>query len=439
MNHIILIIKREYLTQVKNKKFLLMTLLIPFLFVGLGLFLSFLSNTNSDTIKNISVVDNTGIFKNSLLSSETIKFSFLEDLNEEEAINKFKGDSLKTYNGLIFIPPFVDTKNINYVELSKSIKFISEVAPSIIMISSIENKFEKILTNLNFTSVGLDVKTIEESKIYLSISQESFQGEKTTKLDSSVKLIFGLVLGMLLYMFVFIYGSMILRSVLEEKTNRIIEIIISSVNPNQLMMGKIIGTSLVAFTQIFIWIVLTLVISSIASSFMGVSSSELNSIDLNDPQLNSVFQSGLTAILNLPLLNILIAFVLFFISGLFLYGSLFAAVGAAVDSETDANQFMLPLSMPLIIGLYAGMMTMSSDPDGTIPTIFSHIPFTSPIVMMMRIPHGGVSIAEQIISLSILIATFFATVWFAAKIYRVGILMYGQKPSYKDLYKWLKY
>jgi len=239
-------------------------------------------------------------------------------------------------------------------------------------------------------------------------------------------------------MFVFIYGSMILRSVLEEKTSRIVEIIISSVKPTQLMMGKIIGTSLVAFTQIFIWITLTLVISTLISSIFGVSTSEFNSLDVSDAQVNSGIQTFFSALFNLPLLNILIAFVFFFISGLFLYGSLFAAVGAAVDSETDANQFMLPLSMPLIIGLYVGILTVSEDPSGTIPTIFSYIPFTSPIVMMMRIPYG-VPIYEQLISLSILVATFFAMVWFAAKIYRVGILMYGQKPSYKDLYKWLKY
>ena len=435
MNHTRLIIAREYLTQVKNKKFLLITLLIPFLFVGLGLFLSFLSNTNSDSTKNITIVDNSGIFENSLSSSETVKFSFLEDLDEEEAklISKERND-----DGLIFIPPLRDAKNINYVELSKSIKFISEEAPTITMVNNIETKFEEILTNLNFVSVGLNMSTIEESKIYLSILQESFEGEETTKLDSGVKVIFGLILGMLLYMFVFIYGSMILRSVLEEKTSRIVEIIISSVKPNQLMMGKIIGTSLVAFTQILIWTILVFVISTLASSVLGVSTSELNSVDLNDPQVNSLLQSSLTAIFNLPLLNILIAFVFFFISGLFLYGSLFAAVGAAVDSETDANQFMLPLSMPLIIGLYAGILTVSEDPSGTIPTIFSHIPFTSPIVMMMRIPYG-VPIYEQLISLSILVATFFAIVWFAAKIYRVGILMYGQKPSYKDLFKWLKY
>ena len=435
MNHTRLIIAREYLTQVKNKKFLLITLSIPFLFVGLGLFISFLTNINSDSIKNITVVDNSGIFENSLLSTDNVKFSFLEDLDEDEAklISKERND-----DGLIFIPSVRDTKNINYVELSKSIKLISEDSPSLTLIDGIESKLEKILTDLNYTSYGLDLNTIKESKIYIDLVQVSFEGEESTKIDGIFKMAFGFFLGMLLYGFVFIYGSMILRSVLEEKTSRIVEIIISSVKPTQLMMGKIIGTSLVAFTQIFIWIALTLVISTLASSIFGVSTSEFNSLDVSEAQVNSGIQIFFSALFNLPLLNILIAFVFFFISGLFLYGSLFAAVGAAVDSETDANQFMVPLSMPLIIGLYVGIFTVSEDPSGTIPTIFSHIPFTSPIVMMMRIPYG-VPIYEQLISLAILIATFFGTVWFAAKIYRVGILMYGQKPSYKDLYKWLKY
>ena len=435
MNHTRLIIAREYLTQVKNKKFLLITLSIPFLFVGLGLFISFLTNINSDSIKNITVVDNSGIFENSLLSTDTVKFSFLENLDEEEAkmISQDKND-----DALIFIPSVMDIKNIDYVELSKSIKLISEDSPSLTLISSIESKLEKILTDLNYTSSGLDLETIKESKIYINLVQVSFEGEESTKIDGILKMGFGFLLGMLLYMFVFIYGSMILRSVLEEKTSRIIEIIISSVKPTQLMMGKIVGTSLVAFTQIFIWTALTLVVSTLVSSIFGVSTSELNSLDVSDAQVNSGIQTFFSALFNLPLLNIFIAFVFFFISGLFLYGSLFAAVGAAVDSETDANQFMFPLSMPLIIGLYVGIFTVSEDPSGTIPTIFSHIPFTSPIVMMMRIPYG-VPIYEQLISLSILVATFFAIVWFAAKIYRVGILMYGQKPSYKDLYKWLKY
>ena len=435
MNHTRLIIEREYLTQVKNKKFLLMTLLTPFILGGIGLFIFYLTSLNSDSIKNITVVDNSGIFENSLTSSETILFSFLKDLDEDKAkiISKERDDY-----GMIFIPRIENKTNIDYIKLSESIKFISEDAPTFTVISSVENKLEEILTNLNYTSVGLDLNKIDNSRIYINLFQESFEGKETTKIDGLLKTLFGLLMGTLLFQFVFMYGSTIMRSVLEEKTSRIVEIIISSVKTTQLMMGKIIGTSLVAFTQIFIWILLSIFISILASSFMGVSTSELNSLDLSDTQVNSGIQSFFSALFNLPLLNIFIAFVFFFISGLFLYGSLFAAIGAAVDSETDSQQFLLPIIMPLIIGFYVGILTVSEDPNGTIPTIFSHIPFTSPIVMMMRIPYG-VSIYEQIISLSILIITFLAAVWFAAKIYRVGILMYGQKPSYKDLYKWLKY
>ena len=246
MNHTRLIIAREYLTQVKNKKFLLITLSIPFLFVGLGLFISFLTNINSDSIKNITVVDNSGIFENSLSSSETVKFSFLEDLDEEEAklISLDRND-----DALIFVPYVRDIKNIDYVELSKSIKLISEDSPSLTLIGAIETKLEKILTDLNYTSYGLDLNTIKESKIYINLVQVSFEGEESTKIDGIFKMAFGFIIGMLLYMFVFIYGSMILRSVLEEKTSRIVEIIISSVKPTQLMMGKIIGTSLVALLR----------------------------------------------------------------------------------------------------------------------------------------------------------------------------------------------
>ena len=182
MNHTRLIIAREYLTQVKNKKFLLITLLIPFLFVGLGLFLSFLSNTNSDSTKNITVVDNSGIFENSLLSSDTVKFSFLDDLDEDEAklISQERND-----DALIFIPYVTDTKNINYVDLSKSIKLISEDSPSLTFIDSIESKLEKILTDLNYTSLGLDLNTIKESKIYIDLVQLSFEGEESTKIDET--------------------------------------------------------------------------------------------------------------------------------------------------------------------------------------------------------------------------------------------------------------
>jgi ABC-2 type transport system permease protein len=333
----------------------------------------------------------------------------------------------------------MDSKNIDYVELSKSIKLISEDSPSLTLISNIENQLEKILTDLNFEKVGLDLTLIKNSNIYINLFQESFEGEETTKVDGLIKVLFGLVLGGLLYMFIFIYGSMIMRSVIEEKSNRIVEIIISSVKPTQLMMGKIIGTSLAGLTQVLIWNFLGFIILNIVGSSMGVSTENMSNLDsLQAADVEPFAIEILSAVFNLPIFNILISFVLYFLFGYLLYASIFAAIGAAVDNETDSQQFMLPISIPLIVALYVGMLTVPEDPGGTISTFFSHFPLTSPVVMMMRIPYG-VPIYEQIISLSILVVTFFATVWFAAKIYRVGILMYGQKPSYKDLYKWLKY
>ena len=234
-----------------------------------------------------------------------------------------------------------------------------------------------------------------------------------------------------------------MRSVIEEKTSRIIEVIISSVKPIQLMLGKIIGTSLAGITQITIWVVLGGVIMVAASAIFGIEISqtpqqELVNQTLQNPESIDKLQLMINEFQMLPLGNLVIAFILFFIGGYLLYSSLYAAIGAAVDNETDTQQFMLPVILPLILAIYVGMFTVIEDPHGTISTVFSFIPFTSPVVMLMRIPFG-VPLWQQLVSLVILISTFMFTVWFAAKIYRVGILMYGKKPTYKELYKWLKY
>ncbi|NNC46114.1 MAG: ABC transporter permease, partial [Winogradskyella sp.] len=237
----------------------------------------------------------------------------------------------------------------------------------------------------------------------------------------------------------------IMRSVIEEKTSRIIEVIISSVKPIQLMMGKIIGTSLAGVTQFAIWVVLGGLMFVIVSSIFGI-----DIVQMQTPQqemMNQAMQSQGTqamaeniiiSINNLPITNLIVAFMFFFIGGYLLYSSLYAAIGAAVDNETDTQQFMLPILMPLILAVYVGVFTVIEDPHGTVSTVFSFIPFTSPVVMLMRIPFG-VPMWQQILSLLLLIGTFMLAVWFAAKIYRVGILMYGKKPSYKELFKWLKY
>ena len=234
-----------------------------------------------------------------------------------------------------------------------------------------------------------------------------------------------------------------MRSVIEEKTSRIIEVIISSVKPVQLMLGKIIGTSLAGITQFVIWLILGSVLMIVVSAIFGIDMTQSPQQDMmqqamENPGFNMKIQDILTAFYNLPIGNLIVAFILFFIGGYLLYSSFYAAIGAAVDNETDTQQFLLPIMIPLILAVYIGLFTVIEDPHGTVSTVFSFVPLTSPVVMLMRIPFG-VPWWQQLISLLLLVGTFLLTVWFAAKIYRVGILMYGKKPSYKEIIKWIKY
>ena len=434
MGHLGLIIEREYLNKVTNKSFILATFLTPLIIVGFSLLIGYLTSVNNDAVKNISVVDQTGYFTSSLTDSDDLNFHFINDFNLEEAklISKTKFDY-----GLLFIPYYDDLNQI-----ADSIMFISEDAPSISIISRIEGKIERLLTNRNFEMVGLDLDKINKSKINIKLYQESFEGEETTKMDGIIKLIFGMILGMLLYIFIFAYGSMIMMSVIEEKTSRIVEIMISSVKPFQLMMGKILGTSLAGLTQFLVWTILIVMFSYLMTAIFGIETSTQNSELLlsssGNMSMNPEVLDMISAFIDLPLTNIFVAFLLYFIGGYLLYASLFAAIGAAVDNQTDAQQFVMPITIILVLALYVGIFTVPEDPNGTVAIIFSYIPFTSPVVMLMRIPNG-VPIYEQIISIIILYLTFTLCIWIAAKIYRVGILMYGKKPSYKELIKWLKY
>ena len=434
MGHLGLIIEREYLNKVTNKSFILATFLTPLIIVGFSLLIGYLTSVNNDAVKNISVVDQTGYFTNSLTNSDDLIFHFINDFDLEEAklISKTKSDY-----GLLFIPYYDDLNQI-----ADSIMFISEDAPSIAIISRIEGKIERLLTNRNFEKVGLDIEKINKSKININLYQESFEGEETTKMDGIIKLIFGMILGMLLYIFIFAYGSMIMMSVIEEKTSRIVEIMISSVKPFQLMMGKILGTSLAGLTQFLVWTILIVMFSYLMTAIFGIETSTQNSELLlsssGNMSMNTEALDMISAFIDLPLTNIFVAFLIYFIGGYLLYASLFAAIGASVDNQTDAQQFVMPITIILVLALYVGIFTVPEDPNGTVAIIFSYIPFTSPVVMLMRIPNG-VPIYEQIISIIILYLTFTLCIWVAAKIYRVGILMYGKKPSYKELIKWLKY
>ena len=433
MEHFSLIATREYLNKIGNKSFILMTLLLPIFLSGITFLLSFLSSVNNDTSKTISVVDNTGYIYQKLDSSTDIIYDLIDDATIDEAkeISRNKSDY-----GLLYINNFDSPE-----EIAESIMFISETSPSFTVLNKIESQLESILTNENFRILGIDINQINSSKIIVNLFQESFDGEETTRLDGVVKLGFGFALGMLLYFFIFAYGSMIMMSVMEEKTSRIVEIIISSVKPFNLMTGKIIGVSLAGLTQVLIWGVMFSVFSYFFSTYFGISaSSSSGEIILSTDEADAISSSALemiSAFMNLPLTNIFFAFIIYFIGGYFLYASIFAAIGAAIDNQADAQQFMLPITLIVIIGLYVGMLTVPEDPNGIVAQIFSYIPFTSPIVMLMRIPHG-VPLYEQILSVTILFSSVLLIVWISAKIYRIGILMYGKKITYGEMIKWLR-
>ncbi|WP_046757363.1 ABC transporter permease [Kordia jejudonensis] len=438
MNHLPLIIKREYLTKVRNKSFIIMTFLSPLIMIGLGTLIFYLTQLNSSKERTISILDETGkvasIFTNS--EDSNTKYNILTGITLEEAKKLVEA---KEEYGLLHIAPQADIKDI-----STHIKFFSEDSPSVTFISRLERKLGKKLTDEAFLNNGVDIALVNDSKMDVTIMQESFTGERSSKYVNYSKLGFGLAAGYLLFMFIIIYGNMIMRSVIEEKTNRIIEVIISSVKPVQLLMGKIIGTSLAGVTQFIMWVILGGIAIVVFSAIFGVDlmaaqaqvmeqqgtlqqASELSA----EVKIAEIFQS-------LPLGNLVVAFFIFFIGGYLLYSSLYAAIGAAVDNETDTQQFMMPIIMPLVLAVYVGGFTVLEDPHGVVATVFSYIPFTSPVVMLMRIPFG-VPIWQQLLSVAILYITFTGTVWFASKIYRVGILMYGKKPSYKEIFKWLKY
>lgn len=437
MNHLPLIIKREYLTKVRNKSFVIMTFLSPLIMIALIAVVAYLSQLNNDKKRTITVLDETGYLKEVFQNTENTIYNILTDFNLEEAKTLVK--ETEAY-GLLHI---AKVEKLDMV--SGNIKFYSEESPSLTVISGIERKIEKHLREKKLQEDGVTLAQIEASKTSVDITQESFDGEKSSKIDNIIKLAFGGAAGYLLFMFIIIYGNMIMRSVIEEKTSRIIEVIISSVKPVQLMLGKIIGTSLAGITQFVIWLILGGVLMTIVSVILGIDlgqastpQQEIINQAMQTQGAQAMAENIFLAVGNLPILNLAFAFIFFFVGGYLLYSSLYAAIGAAVDNETDTQQFMLPILMPLILAVYVGVFTVIEDPHGTVSTVFSFIPFTSPVVMLMRIPFG-VPLWQQGISLLLLIGTFMFTVWFAAKIYRVGILMYGKKPTYKELFKWLKY
>lgn len=415
-----------------------MTFLSPLLFVGIAVFVGYLSSMKADT-KKIVIHDETALFANEFkaLNSKDGEYVY-QDLSSIDVKSLKDSITKESYEGLLYIPKVTNDK-----DLENKIQFISNESPSISFIENVQDVISKKLTKDNFEKAKLDTLAIKNAEAKVNISLAKASGEESLKGLNEIKIAIGGAFGYLIMMFIIIYGNMVMRSVIEEKTNRIVEIIISSVKPFQLMMGKIIGTSLAGLLQFFIWAIIGLTLMFAASAFLGIDASPAAKIPPTiiqnaHQEFAGTAQMYIKELWGLPIATILISFVIYFIGGYFLYSSFYASIGAAVDNETDSQQFLLPIIMPLILAVYIGFFTVINDPHGTVATVFSMIPLTSPIVMLMRIPFG-VPWWQLAISIGLLFGTFFFVVWFAAKIYRVGILMYGKKPTWKELYKWLKY
>ena len=425
MKHLAIITQREYLNKIRNRSFIIMTFVSPLIMVIFAVLIGFLSDMNSKSkAKDVMILDESGLYGSTFENTDNVQFEYLANTSLQEA----QADVLaKSKYGLLYIP----------AEEGKSVAFYSEESPSLSFTAELTKAMESTLFQHNLTQKGIDKKEIDTAKPKIDIQLQNFTGEKTSELDSIIKISIGGIAGYLIFMFIIIYGNMIMRSVIEEKTNRIVEIIISSVKPFDLMLGKILGTSLAGLTQFAIWILIVGVLLALAPAFFNVDAAT---------QMTQVAQQGadvseiellIGSLYHFPFAETFVVFLLFFVGGFLLYSSLYAMVGAMVDNETDTQQFMMPILIPLMLAFYVGAFSVIEEPHGTISVVFSYIPFTSPVVMLMRVPFG-VAWWEVLISLVLLYLTFFGIIRLSSKIYRIGILMYGKKASYKEVWKWIK-
>lgn len=424
MHNILLILKHEYITRVSKKSFIIMTLLGPILigiFYGSIIAIS-ISQFSKDSATKIAIYDPNNALKNEDLSNKSYTFGYVKDADAaKDSIRK------EAIYGMLVV----------HNSKGDSLELLTKKNISINAKEELKNLVSDKLFNINLKANGLSKDKIDSLKLDIKLSDHSLSGKSNgTEIKSGV----GYVGAMVIYMFIFLYGVMIMRGVTEEKNNRIVEIIVSAVKPFQLMMGKILGVALVGLTQFLAWITLSgllLLVLSIAFGASHVDAAQVASVSKEMPsevaQISDAFFQQFQT-LNLP--KILIGFVVFFFGGFLLYSALFAAIGSAVDSDTETQQFMFPVSMPLIFGLVIAQVAVINDPNSSLAYWCSMVPFTSPVVMMVRLPFD-ISWMEIIISAVILFGTFIFVVWMAGKIYRIGILSYGQKASYKQMFKWL--
>ena len=446
MNKSLLILKREYITRVKKKSFIIMTLLVPLMMAALTILPAYLATMDDKEERTIAVYDPTGLILNRLESNEFTKFHYIPEQEFQGLSKNFKSDK---YYAVLYIPANILTTSRAEMISDKQVTFDIKN----LVTRRIENiiEGEKRKQVIDETGVPDLEKKLAATRTNITVETIKLGEEgKAVKSSTEIAMAIGYVAGFLIYMFVFIYGTMVMRGVMEEKSNRIVEVIISSVKPFQLLFGKIVGIGLVGLTQIAIWLLLGTAIITGVTTFAGnksaetaiqaqniMSGQEIGQVAASSPEAqNKVIEIiEMAGNLNIPL--IIFALLFYFIGGFILYASLMGAIGSAVDSDEDAQQMMLPVTMPLIFSIIV-LFAVAKNPEGPLAFWASMIPLTSPVTMMVRIPFG-IPVWEIVLSMVLLVATILGTIWMAGKIYRTGILMYGKKVTLKEIVKWLFY
>ncbi|MGY6741961.1 MAG: ABC transporter permease [Cecembia sp.] len=433
MDKVWLVIKREYLSRVQKKSFLLATLLTPLIFPAImGFFVWIaLDDTERPYLSIIEVVDENNLFF--IESSEQYAFSFSNTSFEEAKKMVREGERFAA----LYIPSIDLTNPSGFTLYSNS-------TPSIGLRSFIENSLKRRIEEQKLFEAGIDPEILDayRTRVNLQTVTLDHSGEEKVS-DATVNYIIGFISGILIYIFIFVYGNQIMQGVIEEKSSRIIEILVSSIRPFQLMLGKIIGIGAVGLTQFLIWIVLIGSLSTFVMGFLGLQMPQQQLMELSNPELSNQirpdnnFYQTILVLQNINFVQLILTFIFYFLGGYLLYGALFAAIGAAIDAPSEAQQFMLPITIPLLIAYMGLFIFVLDDPDSNTSFWLSIIPLTSPIAMMGRASYG-IPFSELLLSMGLLVTGFIFSTWVAGKIYRIGILIHGTKVNYKTIWKWLK-
>lgn len=435
MNKIALIIQREYLIRVKKKSFIIMTIVGPVLFAAVMILPAWLA-VQDMTQNHVLVLDQAGIFQDKLKSGKEIQFEYVNGKSgdEEKAELREKGE-----HHFLLVIGKAEGKGV------PPVRIFGNSNPPLEIISSVERQINEELRNRQLRESGIDPKLVESIKPETEIQTTVLSDEGEKDGGSLAATIVGYGAGFLIYIFIFLYGNQIMMSVMEEKSGRIVELLVSSVKPFQLMMGKILGVALVGLTQFLLWVVLSFAVSSAAGSLFSEkfpqekARSEVQADEMQQVQkkAGSKGMNILSELKNVNIVSVAFCFIVFFLGGYLMYSAMFAAIGSAIESQQEAQQFMLPVTIPIILSIVLAQFVIK-DPNGSLSFWLSVFPLTSPIIMMVRVPFEP-PVWQIILSMAVLILGFIGMVWMAGKIFRTGILMYGKKITWAELGKWLRH